>query len=182
MERIKKRKLILPFFIIFTMVFSVLSFSLFNTSSSSSSISEYKGHKFRSVNNVWVTNINGNEVVIFNDPNSLDIDIDGFTTKSINKLYLSRNPPGSITNELRGLGNLIPFSGIGLVDSCFEDIEGCEDFPLKSCADAISDVGVFEVKISENNKIERSGNCLKIEGDRVFIIKVIDRVILDALL
>lgn len=161
------------------MSFSILSFSFLDRNSNEKT-TKYKDKKFTLVNNLWVTYIDGKELVLVNDPNSLnDINLDGYNLKYVNKVYLSRDPEYSLNNEL---GILRSNLNIIFVDSCFEDLEGCKDLPLKKCEDATYNIGVIEIIIDDKNSVYKNGSCLKINGDYNFISRVTDKIILNTLI
>lgn len=181
-EKIKKRRLVLPIFIIIIMSFSILSFSFLDRNSNEKTI-KYKDKKFTLVNSLWVTYIDGKELVIVNDPNYLDdVNLEGYNLKYINKVYLSKDPKYNLNNELGILLGIRSFLNIIFVDSCFEDLEGCENLPLTKCEDATFNIGVIEISINNTNYVKRNGSCLKITGDSDFIVKIIDKIVLETLL
>jgi len=181
-EKIKKRRLVLPIFIIIIMSFSILGFSFFWTTPGGK-IVKYKENKFNLVNNLWVTYVNDKALTIKNDPSLLnEINLDRFNLKPFGKIYLSRDPNVNLNYELSGLNNLESFSNILLVDSCFEELEGCENLPLKKCGDAVNGIGVIEISLENENSVKRDKDCLKIHGNSDFISKVIDKILLDTVL
>lgn len=144
---------------------------------------KYKGKTFNFINGVWVTSLNGNEIFVVNDPTLLnDIDLGGFNLKAFSKVYLSSDPQyglNTILNSLKGVNTIL---GVNFVNSCFEDSDVCKDLPIKKCGDDTINLGVIEIHINEENKVEKKNNCLKIDGNTEFLGKVIDKIILDTLI
>jgi|SRR3989344_6189783 len=181
--KIKKRKLIIPIFIILVMSLSIFSFSLSFIGNNNERTVDFKGKSFNLVNGLWRTYLDGKEIAVINDPSTLkEIELNGFNLRKYNKVYLSKDQSISLNNELMSLGNIRSFLGIIFADSCFEDVEGCENIPLKKCIDSTDNVGVIEIYVNEENMVENESNCLRIKGDYQFIGEVIDKLVLETLI
>ncbi|MEK6952898.1 MAG: hypothetical protein AABX29_07840 [Nanoarchaeota archaeon] len=183
MGKIKRRKLVIPIFIILVMSLSIFSFSLSFIGSNNERTVDFKGKTFNLVNGAWKTYLDGKEVVVINDPSTLsEIDIDGFNLRKYGKVYISKSQSINLNNELMALGNIRSILGTSFMDSCFEDVEGCETLPLKKCSDATNNIGVIEIYVNEENIVENDLNCLIINGNYQFVGEVIDKLVLETLI
>ena len=173
------KKLFLPGFIIFIMMMSGVGY-MFGRDSGEGV--KYNDYKFTKTQKGWLTYKDNKQIILLNNPTELfNISVDYVDFNELNsaeKIYISSNPKDNIGGYLQGLqfnfiNNLTP----KIVSACYEDNEGCENFPLKDCSDASSDVKVILIKRGET-KIEYKDHCLIIQGEDTELIKYIDKLIL----
>lgn len=178
-----KKRFIIASFIIFILISSTLGLIIggYGNSSGSSSY-DYNGYKFRATNNGYITHIGNTPFGLSYDPRSLGgISLDSVSLGDLNsadKVYLSFNPnevQGSIVSEFHS--SITPFLRIPLVVVCSEDVEGCENLPIKTCEDAKENQKVIMILEDDNIGSDYDGKCLVIKGSRDSLLRVVDGVI-----
>jgi len=178
-KKIKGKKILLPLFICFIMVTSILGYM----SSYSKEKIKYKEYKFSKIDNGYLTYVKGNKIILVNNPNELedyDININLNELNSAQKIYLSINPKDNLfLGYLQN--NIFPFLIPRIVVSCYEDNEDCVNLPLKDCKDATENIKVILVKRSKNSKFYYKDNCLVIQGYQEDINKFVDKLTLELL-
>ncbi len=174
-----KKRLLLPLFICFIMVTSILGYM----SSSDLEKIKYKGYKFNKVDNGWLTYIDNKKIILSSKPsgeisNNLRISLNELN--SAQKIYLSINPKDNLfLGYLQN--NIFPFLVSRIVVSCYEDNEDCVNLPLKDCKDANKDIKIILIKKDKNSKFYYKDNCLVIQGNQEEINKFIDKLTLELL-
>lgn len=175
-----KRKIfmyLVGIFLIVLMVGSVL-----NTSGEETEVYEHKGVKFNKIEGGWIGYLGEQPIVLINNPGDVqDVKVDGEGFKNLNsmsKIYLSTIPEDNIVGGIREFSRNIKLEP-SVVPACFEDVEGCEELPLKNCNDANIYTGVIIFKSGENNTINFKNNCLTVEANKTEMIKVVDRLVLE---
>ena len=174
-----KKRLLLPLFICFIMITSILGYM----SSSDLEKIKYKGYKFNKVDNGWLTYIDNKKIILSSKPsgeisNNLKISLNELN--SAQKIYLSINPKDNLfLGYLQN--NILPFLVPIIVVSCYEDNEDCVNLPLKDCKDANKDIKIILIKKDKNSKFYYKDNCLVIQGNQEEINKFIDKLTLELL-
>ena len=97
--------------------------------------------------------------------------------RTAQKIYLSYQGGKDYLNTLPDFYQNMR-SAITLSLACQEDGPGCEDLPLKTCADAKDDAVVVMVTIAEQPRAIQQGSCYQLEGDAQTLNKLIDHLIL----
>jgi len=93
------------------------------------------------------------------------------------KVYLTHEGGKDYLNTLADFyQNMRAFVPVFL--ACVEDGPGCENLPLKTCADAGNGVAVAVVKIAEQPRVSLEGDCYTLEGEALFLNKAVDRLLL----
>lgn len=182
-KKINKKMLIIVGFILFTMVFSAIAISFFNRGNSGPTVEkiEYNGFKFRNINNIWSSTINGIQYNFEYSPadvkdiKSIDLKIQDFNRK----IYLLFDP-GEFNENSKELLRLRIFL-LGLNPSvnlaCIKE-DDCGDLPIINCdAESESDPGADFVylKIGENTQIYKEGICVVLESKKGMEVAVINR-------
>jgi len=174
----KERKLTVAFglFFIMIMVFSALSMY---EKPDTENIYEYKGIKFTNTETGWQAyKTDGTLMTLASSPRELEnITIDYIPLNLLNsmeKIYVSTNPQDRNREAMYEFTKL-PIAPLK-VAACYEDVEGCADYPLKTCEDATDSIGVIVVKQSNVTEVSYKYNCLTIQGDD--LLKLMDKLIL----
>lgn len=173
---------VLVLFIAFIMVSSIIGFIQTGTGDNAN-FYEYKGNRYIAQGNGWLTYIENKPIVLSYGPVDLEQINPGFDLNQIvfaDKVYLSFNPAENIQRAIIDLTKNINFNK-PLINSCFSDSELCANLPLKTCEDASIDTVVILLKESNKTEISFENNCLAIEGESDFIIRVIDKLVLTSL-
>jgi|SRR3989344_1506377 len=177
----KLKKLILPLFIIFIMVFSI--FGYFSDSNGNAEKKDYHGYKFVDSGQGWITYKGDKQIIIQTDPSILqyyqDINIKLDDLNSAEKIYLTLNPQESVYGAANILLNqLQSLTSTQIILACTEDVEECSNIPLKTCDDASQSVKIIQLRQSETQKMSYQNNCLLIEGDYQNSLIFIDKLVL----
>ena len=133
-----------------------------------SSVVKYEGMKFVQLQNgLYLLHYNNNQFYFFNDPkelNNINLGVNYEDFKDASKIYLSVNPSSgsnivSVFNQ--NLGFLLDSN---IVVSCFDDFEGCEELPLKTCdgANMFNKVIILDPDDSETTNYKNG--CLSIKS------------------
>jgi len=180
-KEFKLKKLILPLFIIFIMVFSI--FGYFSASNETIEKEEYHGFSFVKSDQGWLTYKEDRPLLIQTDPSLLEsiseisISLDELNTAQ--KIYLTFNPQEDIYRASNQLSiQLSSLINTPIVLACTEDVEECSNTPLKTCRDATNSVKVIQFKQSEIPKMSYENNCLSTEGDYQNALIFIDKLTL----
>ena len=174
----KEKKLTLAFglFFIIIMVFSALS--MYEKPDTENTY-DYNGIKFTNTESGWQAyKSDGSLVTLISSPRELEnITIDYIPLNMLNsmqKIYISTNPQDR-NREAKNELSKLPITPLK-VAACYEDAEGCADYPLKTCDDATDSIGVILVKESNVTDVSYKYNCLTIQGDD--LLKLVDKLIL----
>ena len=133
------------------------------------------------------TRINDQKIVFLYNPHDIkDLQSSPVTLIQLqyaSKFYLSFNPQQDVGLAINEFSRLIaPIMGKRIVNSCFEDVPGCEELPLVACKDATPESKVIVYEESENISIDYNLNCLTIKGSGEDLAKLTDKIALDFLL
>lgn len=187
MMDIKKKKLFLPLFVVFLMVFSIFG-AVIGSFSSDNFVEkiEYEGYDFTYDGTTWFTFKDKQRVESTVDPRLLDRVYTGeLANKLVNhkKIYLSMDPNVGLNVEREAFRRiLIALTSSSVINACPSDIVGCEDLPLKDCKDSVeSEVLVIKIEKGEPN-IQEDASCVAIIGDSQHLIMVLEKIRLGALL
>ncbi|MFH1456344.1 MAG: hypothetical protein ABIF40_05345 [archaeon] len=144
------------------------------------SVVEYKDYKFSYTYEGWQANIDGKKVYLSYPPEELlDIEmefIDVTQMDQLTKIYYSINPSQDPQAAIYAFDRYFDFGGMQ-VPACFEDVEGCETMPLKTCEDIDMGIGVIIFNQTEEYGMFMDTNCVIIQGPN--LLKAVDRVILN---
>ena len=177
-HKVKKRKLILPIFIVSILVLSVFGYVFSGGSQEDDTVETYGDHTFIQTPYGWRLNYEGKDYIFTYLPSALEtldfssIPIDIFRQAS--KFYISSLPQNAQTPAFRDLYNTLQLSK-NIQFACVEDVQGCEDYPLKTCADATSGVPVIVYVVADTNSFSYDSSCLTIQGALDYHTKVTDR-------
>jgi len=159
-------------FVMFGSVFGVVVNS-FGSGSQSESIT-YNGFIFLNENGAYSTQVGSSRFYFSNNPqdtDSISKEVSLFKTLSdySGTVYISSEDYPSFV-EIQG--NLYPYADV--VQACKEG-EPCTDetLPKKTCLD-----NMILIKVSEENKIYESSNCVYIEGKERDLLKLTDEFLL----
>ncbi len=140
---------------------------------------EYNGIKFTNIYEGWQAYIDGKYVKIVYPPTELEeinfLALDISSINSLNKIYYSVNPQQNVQSALFEFNNYFNFPGLA-VTACFEDVDGCENLPLKTCDDVDQGIGVIIFNQADQYNLDTEDNCLIIEGPN--LVKAVDKLIL----
>jgi hypothetical protein len=141
---------------------------------------EYNGIEFASTDLGWQAHTSKGVIQMIYSPNQVsDLELEKVDLNVLNKpkVYLSVDPTQAVDLALRDFQINFPFKTTQFSLSCFEDSEGCEEIPLKTCDDVNLQTGVVVFKESEVDKITLENDCLTVEGKD--LLKVVDKLLLD---
>lgn len=183
-----KKRLFMPLFIVFILVFSI--FGIVIGSFSSSNVSdkiEYEGYKFTFDGNRWFTFKDKQRIESIFDPRELDYVYTGDLLNKIfnhKKIYLSMSPKVNLDVERNAFRQILAsLTGVSVVNSCTVDEEGCEDLPLKDCQDSIfGEILVIKLEEGDEDSIQEEASCVAIIGDSGHLIRIIEKIRLGAIL
>ena len=140
---------------------------------------DYQGLKFtRTDQGLWAAYKGNQQVVLAYNPKDLeDIEIPENIglLKNSQKIYLS-------TNDIKANNKVMDYfkRKIGITNSkpyaCTEDVEGCEELPLKNCEDTTQNQAVIIFERAEETQINYKNNCLTMSGANENLTKAIDKL------
>ena len=176
----KFKKLIIPLFIVFIMVFSIFGY-MANRSDNSEKI-EYNDYNFIKSDLGWITYKDDNPILIQNNPSDLEeISDTQITIQDLNsaqKIYLTFNPEEDLYYALNSFTNQItPLIG-NFIQACTKDVPKCSNLPLKTCSDATDLINVIQIQENSITNLEYTNNCLIIQGKGENLTKAIDKLTL----
>ena len=179
----EKRRIVLPLFIAFILIFSVFGI-MFSGPSATPEVSntiEHNDYTFTRGDQGWTVPVQGTQITLVYTPFDLqDVVIDPQALvdfKAAQKTYLTRNPAESYYGGERDFFvSLKPFSNLFL--ACSEESDTCANAPLKTCADASSESLVVAFELDEAALIDYDDHCLTITGDPYHITKAVDAFVL----
>lgn len=170
---VKFSNLIIPLFIVFIVVFSVIGFMWGRDSEETSPyvIDEYNLIK---IDNKWVLEKEGIQYVFDHHPNELkEIPVESFSINNP-KYYLIFDPEDKDNNLDYSLSKLyytLKQFNLQVFLACSKE-ESCElDIPVKDCTE-----NAFYFKKSEETKIYLNENCIIIEGDNLGLSMAVDKL------
>ena len=172
----KKSKLILVIFIIFIMITSAIGFFSFsNQNQDTTNTIDYNGFKFTlTQDGRWSFNKNNVDFIFDNSPNDLvDINLPEFqiTQNKVYLLYNASNLNPSNDYNIAKLSYTLQNLGIRPVIACINEENCPSQYPIKSCNEES-----FYFKLDNDTKVYNNDKCLVIQGDKVNINKIVDKV------
>ncbi len=162
-------------------IFGVIIYGFTDGSEPSSEVG-LQGIRFRTQQGRWVTQINGAQISLQHNPQTLQTTAPlPFTLaplSSSQKIYLTKQPGESTTiAEAELYVNLKPLLP-QLFFACTSDGEKCENLPLRTCADATPITPVIFLTLGDTPNAILENNCYTISGDISFLTTTIDTIIL----
>ena len=113
------------------------------------------------------------KVLITTSPDYLEegiITVDFSVFNSYNKVYYSVNPYDStLSSALRDFQQNYKVL-VATNTACFEDVEGCEDLPIKTCEDADETTGIIIFKEDDETVVSFENDCLTIQGKNLLTL------------
>jgi hypothetical protein len=181
-----KKKIVVAVVVIFLMISSTAGFIFSGSEDNGNLITKnYKGHEFTSLQTGWITNINNQEIYLYNDPEFVSqgktLIKDEYGLNSAEKVYLSINPEDRLEKILQHFNNVALLIKPRISVSCYEDSEKCKTFTIRTCENASPINKVIVIKEQQNLSINYRDNCLEIYGSENEMIKFIDKLILSLL-
>lgn len=187
----RKRNMLIGFFIIFLMVFSVVGYAFLDGSFNESQKIKYNGYEFTiSDSGYWQTKVKISEQDKTIQTNFLPTDLENISFNGNillsdfqNKIvyYITNNTADEI-NAIRTLDTEISNYYLRAQLACSEENENlshCEKLPIKSCDDANSNMLIIELNSIENSttNINYKNYCLKISGQGIDLTKAAEKII-----
>lgn len=177
-------RLFLPAFIAITLILSVFGIVISRPPENESF--EYKNHLFIQDNTGFSTRINNQKYTFLYDPRTLEnlsiapLTLTQFTYGS--KFYISANPKEDFGLAISEFNRLIkPLINKRFVQSCTEDVEGCENLLIKTCDDATPEEKVIVFKQTNSTSLTYIINCLLIQGSGEDMAKLTNKLALNFL-
>ncbi len=181
-EQRETKKLFLPLFIATILIMSTFGIILGGFSSEESTTTQGEnigGAYFSLSNGRWIVQGSGYTLNLQYGPEALRAvePIDVNSLRQVSKVYISYKSGENTLNAIPDFyQNMKQF--VKVTPACVEDGSGCEELPLKTCADADSSVGVVMITLSSEQHITQEGTCIHIQGDAEYITAVVDRILL----
>jgi len=170
-EKTKKTLTIsMGLFIIFVMVFSSLAMW-----QGSDNKKTYNDYTFMKSELGWKSYINGQYIEFTYGPWELEnIAIPSPIITNTEKIYILYNPQENNLNELsfRKLKSVLNYLQIPSFPACTIE-ENCPDIPIVSCSDEKDSV---YIKLANETRVYKEGNCLILEGSEESQLKEIDKL------
>ena len=180
MNNPKKKKLFVPLFIAFLMVFSIFGIVIgsFGNPASISEKIDYNGYTFTFDGVSWYTYRDKQRIETNFDPREIDKVYTGELLNKIfnhKKIYLTMSPKDKLAYEREIFRQILAsLTGVPVANSCIIDEEGCENLPLKDCNDSIlGEVLVIKLEVNEENTIQEDESCVAILGNSEHLIMVL---------
>jgi len=177
-------KLILPLFIAFIMIFSVVGFAIsqsFYTTPQEQVT--YNGLNFvQNSQGSWLTYINKNPVSIVTYPpllgNIILPEVSLVELNSANKIYVTFNQNETVNQAIIEFQtNILPYLK-PVNQACIEDSPSCANLPIKSCLDATEDTKIIQFQEADVPFVIYQDNCLLIQGSSYDLTTQTDALIL----
>lgn len=180
----KFSRFFIPIFITVTLIFSGFGIILFRAPESETF--EYKDHLFIQESSGFSTRINNQKIIFLYDPRTLEnLSVAPLTLTQLvytNKFYISANPNEDVGLPLYEFNRVIkPLIDKRFVQACSEDVKGCENLILKTCADATPEEKVVLYKESNYSSLTYNLNCLLIQGSGEEMSKLTNKLALNLL-
>ena len=163
-------------FFISIMVFSVLEIGLSNSQEKKVKV---EGLSFVQTNSGWQAYTDDEKKIVLQvNPETLeDISSPSFSAfMPTEKVYVSVNPYDDVQGALYDFKVNLVFS-VPVVQACTQDNALCGSYPIKTCVDATSAIGVVVFQEGNTSVITLENNCLTIQGKD--LLSVTDKFILD---
>ncbi len=178
----KFSRFFIPLFILITLVLSAFGIIVFKQPESETF--EYKNNLFIQETSGFSTRINNQKITFLYDPRTLEnLSITPITLTQLSygsKFYLTANPNDDVGLALYEFNRLIvPLINKRFVQACSEDVAGCENTVLKTCADATPEEKVVLFKESNSSSLTYNLNCLIIQGSGEEMTKLTNKLALN---
>ena len=177
----KRTKIIIVLALTFIMVSSVFGFIFsYRDTEEGSNVINYKDKKFQLINNLWVTEIDGVQVFVLNDPNTLEsIDVPTLPLQH-GKIYVGL-PPGNTTSEeydfvSQRMTYTLGLRNVNAVPACSYDDIDCPDVPIIDCQKNIPSIVFVESNLTS---VYEQESCIIVEGDFIYLDMFIDKLTLE---
>ena len=179
-ETSSKKKIILPLFLAIIMVMSVFGvfFGGLSGESETGTIT-INGFDFvPQTNGRWTVKNKDFSLDLQNGPYDVTPStLDALPLQQASKVYVSYDPQASYFNALPDLVINLK-SRVSVVPSCYDELTGCEQLPLKTCTDTTTDVAVVIVMLSEQDSFTQEGSCYTLKGTPDSLNKAADALLL----
>lgn len=181
-EQRERAKLFLPIFIATILIMSTFGIILGGFSSEEPTTPQGEnigGAYFSLSQGRWVVQGSGYVLNLQYGPEALRaveaVDINPL--RQVPKLYVSyKSGENTLSAVPDFYQNMKQF--VQVTPACVEDGPGCEELPLKTCADADSSAGVVMLTLSSAQSVTQEGTCYSLQGDAEYLTKIIDRLLL----
>ena len=178
----KFSRFFIPIFIAVTLIFSAFGIIIFKQPESETF--EYKEHLFVQDPSGFSTRVNDKKITFLYDPRTLEnLSITPLTLTQLSygsKFYLTANPNDDVGLALYEFNRLIvPLLNKRFVQACSEEVVGCENTVLKSCADATPEEKVVLFKESNSSSLNYNLNCLIVQGSGEEMTKLTNKLALN---
>ena len=170
----QRKNLFLPIFIAIVLISSMVGFMW--KGQEKTNYKEYKGYNFNKVNNKWVTQIKGKQVVFDYSPEELESIVLPHFNTNIDKVYIAIDPEQTDTNLnyiLQKIADTFLDVGIRPVPACTKDSSNCPNIPIADCKN--NDL-VIQIIKSDKITIFKQDSCIILEGDIIHLNKGIDKL------
>lgn len=145
---------------------------------------KYKGHDIVQTSQGWALILGDTALTLSYNPLELENITLGYIPSldelnAAEKIYLSLNPNQNLYAALRDFSQLKITPRI--INSCYDDISGCENLPLKTCSDTSESTKVILMRTDANEtNINYNSGCFTIEAtDAIELTKAIDKLMLE---
>lgn len=178
----KKKKVLIPIFIIAIMVLSTLGYMILQQKeveelTGNGNYVEYNGLKlYQTQNSKWVVNVNNKNYVFDSSPDELkDVNVPIITLPE--KVYLifdASKRDENVDYSMQKLSLTMDNLDKIIIPSCLSE-KDCPDIPIKDC----SSDEAFYFKImpeGSNPRVFIDGKCIVMEGDALGLSKMTDAV------
>ncbi len=180
----KFSRFFIPIFILVTLILSAFGIIVFKQPESETF--EYKNNLFIQDTSGFSTRINNQKINFLYDPRTLEnLSVTQITLTQLSygsKFYLTANPNEDVGLALYEFNRLIvPLINKRFVQACSEDVPGCENTVLKTCAEATPEEKVVLFKESNSSSLTYNLNCLIIQGSGEEMTKLTNKLALNFL-
>ena len=181
----KFSRFFIPIFILITLILSGFGIIIFKQPDNETF--KYKDKLFIQDAPGFSTRINNQKINFLYDPRTLEnLSIAPLTLKQFtytSKFYLSANPNEDIGLALYEFNRLVkPLINKNFVQACSEDVQGCENTVIKTCADATPEEKIILYKESNSSSLTYDQNCLVIQGSGEEMAKLTNKLALNFLI
>ena len=191
-QKESKRKLFLPIFIAVILVMSTFGIVLsgYSGGESSQDGNSQDGNRVMINEREFVqtpqgtlsVDAGGTTVYLQSAPSELSSVTTGVSTQPLRaakKIYLSHAPQYTTSGADCDIYNTFKPS-VPVLLACYRDGPGCENLPLKDCADAQQGTIVIKFEQGDKNSVSLTDNCYTFIGDPIYITKIVDKLLLDS--
>ena len=179
-QRVEKKKLILPIFIAGILILSVFGYILGSAPPKEETVSYGDYHFYKNVQG-WNVRLNDKVLTFVHLPDEVqDISLSEALAdyRTTPKIYVASTPVFFSSLAFRDLyTNMLSSQNFQI--SCLHDVAGCEQYPLKTCADASPQNYVIEFEAAPENSYAYHASCLHVQGTDAYFVRVADRFVFD---